>query len=54
MINCCVLWSTDHVQELVREWIDLVTERDRLLREELQQVSNIISRGPCLPLGCGY
>ena len=34
-----MLWSADQAQELVREWLDLVRERDKLLHEEIQQVS---------------
>ena len=40
-VSVCVL-TAEQVQDLVREWIDLVTERDKLLREELQQVSVFI------------
>ena len=39
---CVCVLTAEQVQDLVREWIDLVTERDKLLREELQQVSVFI------------
>ena len=40
MFTILFVMVADQVEELVREWIDLVMERDRLLHEELQQVSN--------------
>ena len=44
------LGPSDEVESLVKEWIVLVMERDRLFRECLNQVTHHMPRVPCV---CG-
>ena len=43
----CVGVGVADVDDLVREWVDLVVERDQLFREQLNQVSG---GGPSTPV----
>ena len=35
-----LLSPPEQIEQLIREWISLVTERDQLLREEIEKVSD--------------